>query len=302
VDILDFPPEERLILSVVTYDDTEYYFVRYDRNNGRAKSRRVPQSYAIVPVLLQVDEDDAGTVASLQRLVKASFLNGNSSRAGSYKASVLAAALLREQKFAQIVEENGVNLANFRLSQGFLDSHDMDTSAVVVVGSEDDLTALCEEYNSVRPDFPVISDTEGDTASALLFLSFDTIELMRSSPDEVDAIFEECLRDFEHINQCSVADKNCSVSFNMNHLINDAAITEKRSQLGDGVIVGISHYVDGLVGKPLGGKRDLGETPLQCALRQTQEEGDLSIADNPCYRPIWHQQSMINFYYYYYST
>jgi hypothetical protein len=300
VDVSDFPPGERLILSVITEDKTEYYFVRYDRFCNGAK-RHIPESCAIVPVPLQVNDDDAETVASFRRHIDASFFGGRSSKAESCNFEDLATALLREKKFAETVERNGVKLGNIRLSKGFVDSHNMDTSAVVVVGSKDDLIALCVEYNSVRTDFPVIADSEGDKSSALLYLSFEIIDLMRSSPDDVDAIFGSCLRDFEHINQSSVPDRKCSVSANMKSLINDAAITKKRSEFGDGIIVGISHYDDALVGNPLGGKRTLCETPLQCALREAEEEGDLKIADNPRYRPVWHQQEKINLYYYFYS-
>jgi hypothetical protein len=303
MNISAFSSDKRLILSVITCEDTEYYIVHYDPNNGKGRKKRVPESYAIVPVPLHVNDDDAETVASHRRLIDANFFGGRSSRVGSYNSEDLVTALLREERFGRMVERNDIRPKNIRLTKGFVDSHDMDTSAVVVVGSKENLTALCVEYNSIRPDFPIITYSEGDKSSALLYISFKDIDRMRASKAaEANAIFERCLRKFEHINQSSVPDRKCSLSINMKSLIRDRAITQKRCELGDGVIVGVSHYVDKLVGNPLGGKRTLCETPLQCALREALEEGDLKIADNPLYRPVWHQQKEINLYYYYYGV
>jgi hypothetical protein len=303
VDISELSAEGRFILSVITFGDTEYYIVQRDHRGSDGEILvSASKVYAIVPILLQLSDDDAELIVSRGHLIEASFFAGNSSRAGTYSVGIMAKALLREQQFAQMVEANGIKLENIRLSKGFVDSHDMDTSAVVVVGSQVDLTALCVEYNSVRPDFPVISASDGDKASALVYLSFETLDLMKSlSQTEAVRIFEKCCRDSEHIEQFSIPDKDWTVSATLRFLINSAAILERRRELGEGVIVGISHYADGLVGKPLGGKRTVGETPVQCAMREAHEEGGLVIDGNALYRPVWHEQTMINFYYYFYA-
>ena len=170
---------------------------------------------------------------------------------------------------------------HIRCTKGFIDAHDSDTSSIVFIGNIDVLTEYVK--NLPTPQLDMV----GDAANKVEILALN--ELLSDDPTrticEVMSSKLECLA------------TDCEIHFHLENLINividgrrervglpvsDVSDLERLFTLDNlGILVAVTTYPD-KPGKRIlgitGGKKDIGETPLECAVREAKEEVGIDLS------------------------
>lgn len=149
---------------------------------------------------------------------------------------------------------------DIRLTKGLMDYHDMDASSLVIMGDEYSLETIIMNYKQ--------NVNINDSATKLI--SVNTNELLL-----LDA------RNICNMGEFEMIDKSRML---INYHLKQAhkALKQAKAQgidFPERMLVTVWNYVDECHVGVTGGMRDLGETSLECALREAREEAGLDFTD-----------------------
>lgn len=278
--------------------------IEWPRKNCGAKSSLKIFSMLITNTELAKHSLDIGR-DNIATRIRESAVNGHSNllwgctpEAQDRKLDRRAQCLLREYKLLEILRnawgEDFEGRFQVRLTQSFLNYHDLDNACVAVLGKIDVLQVLCDEHAG---DAGGEKERHADAVDELIAVPLASLYeassvLVNTMTSMLKLVSQQPQSELHDTLQRSIVHRIQRGFFRVpnEERVYDFFNPELIQAAGNDVGILIGHQYDGWRNKWQfcvgGGKRNLGETPLECAIRECNEEFSMSISspmilDNP---------------------